>query len=127
MDAVKIGALSLLCLVTLLILRQWKPEWVPLVRIAAALVFGTLAVTMASTVLTFAERLSTTIPTDVWAILIKALGIAFLSEVAAGICRDSGESTLATWVETAGKLEMLILSLPLVERILASVADFLGG
>ncbi len=126
MDAVKIGALALVCLVVLFVLRQWKPEWAPLVRVAAALVFGTLIVTMASTVLTFTEGLVAALPDGVWPILVKALGIAFLTEVAAGICRDSGEATLASWVETAGKLELLILALPLIERILDTAGELLN-
>ena len=126
MDAVKIGALALVCLVAIFILRQWKPEWAPLVRITAALVFGTLVVTMASSVLSFTDNLATALPDGVWPILVKALGIAFLTEIAAGVCRDSGENTLASWVETAGKLEMILLSLPLIETVLDAAGDLLG-
>lgn len=126
MDAVKIGALALVCLMLLFVLRQWKPEWAPLVRMTAAIVFGTLAMTMVSTVLSFAGDLTGALPEGVWPTMTKALGLALLTEVAAGICRDSGEATLATWVEMAGKLEILILSFPQIEGILEMASEWLS-
>lgn len=49
-------------------------------------------------------------------ILFKSLGICFLTQLAADICRDSGEGTLASQAETAGKTALLIIALPLFER-----------
>ena len=119
--------MALLGLTATVILRQWRPEWAALLRVAVALVFLGLTVTMVSTGMTFAADLGGgTVSAELWQILIKALGIAFLTEVASGICRDGGEASLATWVETAGKLEILILSLPLVEHILDAAKELLG-
>jgi stage III sporulation protein AD len=61
-----------------------------------------------------------------WPILLKALGVAFLTETAASVCRDSGETGLATWVEIAGKLEILLLSFPLIRTVMDTVTDMLG-
>lgn len=49
-------------------------------------------------------------------ILLKSLGICFLTQLAADICRDSGEGTLATQAETAGKTALLLIALPLFEK-----------
>ena len=127
MEILRVGALALLALTATVVVRQWKPEWVAFVRIAAALVFLGLAMTMVSTVMSFVGDLGgDAMPEELWGILLKTLGIAFLTEVAAGICRDGGEGSLATWVEMAGKLEILILSLPLVEHILDAAKELLG-
>jgi stage III sporulation protein AD len=64
---------------------------------------------------------------DSWLILLKSLGLAFLTETAASVCRDSGEAGLATWVETAGKLEILLLSFPLIRTVLDTVSALLGA
>ncbi len=127
-EGIKIGALALVCMLALLILRQFRPEWASLVRVAAAIIFGGLTVTMVATVLSSTAELGgAALPEEMWSILVKALGVAFLTEVAAGICRDSGEASLASWVETAGKLQILLLSLPLIERVLTTATDFLKG
>ncbi|MBQ3100844.1 MAG: hypothetical protein IJC50_07640 [Clostridia bacterium] len=55
---------------------------------------------------------------ELYIIMLKALGIALLSETASDICKDCNESSLASKVETAAKISMLILSLPLLNSIL---------
>lgn len=49
-------------------------------------------------------------------IMLKALGICYLTQLAADICRDSGEGTLAVQSEMAGKTALLLISLPLFEK-----------
>lgn len=50
-------------------------------------------------------------------ILFKALGICYITQFACDICRDSGESTLASQAELAGKLSLLIIALPLFDSL----------
>lgn len=57
--------------------------------------------------------------------LLKALGIALLTEIVAGLCRDSGEGGVAGIVEMAGKAVILLLALPLVESLLETVEGLL--
>ena len=43
-------------------------------------------------------------------ILLKITGIAYLSEFASNICKDSGETAVASKVELAGKILIISLS-----------------
>lgn len=56
------------------------------------------------------------------ATLAKALGIGFISEFSADVCRDLGESSLAARAELAGKIGIVLLCLPLVTDIIALAA-----
>ena len=127
----KVGGLALVCLVVLLVLRQLKPEWGAFVRMAAAVAAAGFILTALSGVLALVEDLSSisgeALPADTWGILLRALGVAFLTEIAASICRDSGEGGLAGWVEMAGRVEILLLSFPLIRTVLSTVSDLLGG
>lgn len=131
MDGAKIGALSLVLLVALLLLRQHKPEWAPLLRMAGAVLFGGFLIAAVGEAVAAIRALAPSggdaLPEGTWTILLKALGLAFLTEITAGICRDSGEAGLASWVEMAGKMEILLLSLPLVQDVLGAVSGLLGG
>jgi stage III sporulation protein AD len=60
-------------------------------------------------------------------ILFKALGICFLAQFAADSCRDAGESALASKVELAGRIAIVILSLPLFENIANTAVGLIGG
>lgn len=59
-------------------------------------------------------------------ILFKSLGICFVVQIACDACRDLGESAIAAKVEMAGKVAVLVLALPLFQRILSIVARLIG-
>jgi len=59
-------------------------------------------------------------------ILLKCLGICIVSQIASDSCRDSGENSIASKVELAGKLSILIIGLPLFSDILSVAVDFLS-
>lgn len=60
------------------------------------------------------------------ATMLKGLGVAFISEICAGICRDFGKSTLADGVELAGKLEIILLCVPMITEIVGTASELLG-
>lgn len=60
-------------------------------------------------------------------ILLKALGVCFLAQFAADSCRDAGESALASKVELAGKIAIVVLSLPLFEKIASTAVGLIGA
>lgn len=58
-------------------------------------------------------------------ILFKALGICYITQFACDICRDSGESALASQAELAGKLSLLIIALPLFDSLSEIVSELI--
>ena len=130
MAGARIGGIALVGLTALLILRAYKPEWAAFLRMAVTAVSLGLVVSLVGTVISLVTDLTTAtgaLEGDAWTILLKALGIAFLTETAATVCRDSGEGGLAAWVETAGKLEILLLSFPLIRTVMDTVASLLSA
>ena len=57
--------------------------------------------------------------------LYKTVGIALVVKVGGSLCRDAGESALASVVETAGAVCALLVSLPLLRAVLSLWGDFL--
>ena len=60
-------------------------------------------------------------------VVIRALGISLLAHISAEVCRDSKESSVANAVILAAKIEILILCLPLVDKIISYASDILGA
>ena len=54
-------------------------------------------------------------------ILLRTLGVTFLTQFAADACKDAGEGALASKVELAGRVSILVLALPLFAKV-ASIA-----
>ena len=110
-------------LCALSVLRSYKPEWAPFLRLSASVVLLGAILSLAAGVLSdMTTLLDDALPADTRRILLRSLGLAF-----ATICRDSGETALAAWVETAGRLEILVLALPLVRAVADTVAGLLSA
>lgn len=58
-------------------------------------------------------------------LLIKALGIAYISAFTSELCMSAGERMLAAAAVLAGKGELILLSLPLISRLLQVAAELL--
>ena len=60
-------------------------------------------------------------------ILIKIIGITYLSEFSSDLCKDAGAATLASQIELFGKLSILVLCMPILTSLLETVDYYLGG
>ena len=60
-------------------------------------------------------------------ILIKALGICIVTQFASDICRENSALSVATAVELAGRLGMLMLSLPMLETVARIAIGLING
>lgn len=130
MTILKLCMVALLVLTSSTVIKQWKADFLPLVRIGAVVLFGSLLIASSKPLLSLVERLGNGSGTSEYVeTILKGLGIVILTQISSDICRDSGEATLAGHIETVGKLELLLHSIPLIEKILATAEKLLemGG
>lgn len=50
--------------------------------------------------------------------LLKTFGISSVVKITSDSCRDLGENSLASKIETMGKIELFVISIPLFEKIM---------
>ena len=101
------------------LLRRYRPELAMGVGIVAGAIALLAVLKTAAPAVSQLQALldGAALPQAYTAILFKALGICLLTQLTADACRDAGESALAAKAELAGKLLLLVLSLPLFEKI----------
>ena len=61
----------------------------------------------------------------VFGALLKALGIVLIGRITADLCKDAGESAIASGVELAVKTAVLLTALPLLNRLLSLLQEVL--
>ena len=115
------AAVGLVGTVLALILGQYRPEFRMLVTAAVTLLLMAMVLEQLSPVL---EQLRSTMELtgltgDYAAILFKAVGICLLTQLAGDVCRDSGESSIASKIELAGRAAILLTAMPLIQEVLA--------
>lgn len=109
------------------LIRQWKNEFAPLLRLALTVLFASVAISMATPLVAYIQTLTEIANASGYAeFLFKALGIAVLTQCCATLCRECGEAGVAGGVELAGRVELLLLALPLIEEILSTVRELLA-
>ncbi len=127
MTSLKFCMLAIMGVCVAMIIKQWRSDFLPLVRLGVLLLLGTAAISAASPLITYLSELTKTEAFAPYSgILLKALAIAILTQYAAEICRECGESSVASGVEMTGKIEILLLCLPLVNEILEAAQKLLS-
>ncbi|MBH0229836.1 stage III sporulation protein AD [Halobacillus yeomjeoni] len=59
--------------------------------------------------------------------ILKIIGIAYIAEFGAQLIRDAGLNALASKVELAGKLFILMLAIPIVTAVIETIINFIPG
>lgn len=65
------------------------------------------------------------IPDEYISILIKSLGMCYITQFSANLCRDNGSQAVASQIELAGKIIIIILAIPVYNDIIDMIANFL--
>lgn len=121
MDSAKLCMAGVAAVSVAVILKKWNADFLPLLRLAATVLFAGVILSMSAPLFSYLKQLTDTAGIAPYAVfLLKALGIAVLCAVCADICRDAGESGIGAGVELAGKIEILILCLPLLNELLST-------
>ena len=127
MNIVKIIGIAFVTTFAVVILRQTKPEIAAVVSVAGGIVVLLMFVDSLSTVLGgFTAIVNRTgIKSEIFSVLLKIIGIGFLTDFAAGICADAGNNSMAQKVTFAGKIIILVLALPIIDNLIQIIIGIL--
>ena len=120
----KVIGIALTAAVASLLLRTYRPELSVQIAVAAGTLLLLLTVDELKVMSAFLNDMfeRTGIKTEYLKAMVKVLGIAYLAQFAADLCRDAGESAVAGKVELAGRVMILAISLPILGAILELVS-----
>lgn len=108
------------------LLKRGQKEIALLFSLAAAvLVFLCVLPQIETLTSTFREWAELSGMPEVFGALLKALGIVLIGRITADLCKDAGESAIASGVELAVKTAVLLTALPLLNRLLSLLQEVL--
>lgn len=123
MDIIKIIGIGLTALIIVIILKQYKPEFALYVSILAGIFILILSLSQISGVINLLKSLASkaNINSDFLGIILKITGIAILTEFAVSICKDSGETSIASKIDIGGKVMIITISIPIISSLLETI------
>jgi stage III sporulation protein AD len=127
LDIIKILAIALITCIATIIVKQVKPDFANLVTLAGGIVVLLMLVDYINQVFDVLKLLvdKTNLSPGLFSIVLKIIGIGYLTEFTANICNDSGSSSLANKVLFAGKIVILVMSLPILINIIEIIMGIL--
>lgn len=127
MDIVKIIGVAFISLIIIVILKQYKPEFVIYVSMIAGVIIIFLSIDKLSGIINLLQNISNKTPINgqFLAILLKITGIAFLTEFAVSVCNDAGETAIASKVDLGGKAIIVAISIPIISSLLETIVKVL--
>ena len=116
----KIIGLALVIVVAVILVKQTKPELAMLVGVAGGVILFFYIIDLLEQVYgVFSYILdSTGLNSKLFVVLLKIVGIGYLTEFSANICSDSGNNAIASKVMLAGKLIIFVLAIPIIRSLI---------
>ena len=120
MEILQIVGLCIVATVIIVLLKAQRPEIAIQISIVTGIIIFILVSGKLSGVIGVLGSYTSKINLDsgYLAILLKIIGIAYITEFGAEICKDAGESSIASKIELAGKVVIVVLSVPIITSLL---------
>ncbi len=127
MEIIKIIGIALIALIIIIMLKQYRPEYAIFISILTGILILFLVMDRLTGIINLIESIQNkfSINTQFIALLIKITGIAFLSEFAVSICKDSGEAAIASKIELGSKIIIISMSIPIISSLLEIILKIL--
>lgn len=128
MGIVQIISIGIIATIMSLTVGKQDGTWSFYIRFATALILMIFIVSQLKGVFDTATRLGerASINSAYLEIVFKIIGIAYISEFGAQLCKDAGEGAIASKIEFAGKVMILAISAPVILALMDLITNMLA-
>lgn len=123
MDILQISGIALTGAVLAVVIKQQKPPLAMLLSICVGVIIFLLVLSKVGAIVEVLSQLAgqANISSVYLGTLLKIIGIAYIADFIAQICRDADQGALAVKVELAAKVLVLVLAVPIVVAVLQAL------
>lgn len=127
MEIVRIALIGIVAGVLVVTIKQKQPEIALQVSIIAGLIIFIYVLDYIVIAIDYIKDLVNkfNIPYESITVVLKIIGIAYICEFAVQVLKDTGENSLANKVEIAGRVFIVVLSLPILSSFMNMVLGML--
>jgi stage III sporulation protein AD len=127
MEIVQIVGLGFVVTLLILILKRQKPELAVQLSITLAAIIFLMVLSKLSVILNLFRDLAEKAQISQMYLntILKIIGIAYITEFGAQVCRDAGEGAVAGKIEFAGKILVMIMAIPIIALVLDTIVRLL--
>lgn len=126
MEIVKIAIIGIVGVLLALQFKSHKPEYGVYVGISIGILIFYYAVQSLEKVMGQLSALQKYMGAGqgYMGILLKVMGITYICEFSAGICKDAGQQSVASQIELLGRLAVMFSGLPVILAVIEQLEEF---
>lgn len=123
MDILKILGLGLIAAVFSVFIKNTRPEFSLLLSIITSVTLILFIMPHFKQIVVELKDISEILGVDnkYFVPVFKVIGIAYITQIGGDLCRDSGENAIATKIELAGKIAIVIITIPVAYKMISVI------
>lgn len=124
---IQIVGLGLIATFLALVVKEQKPMFAFLLTVFVGVIIFLFLIDEIQQVIAMIDRLAknANINTVYLQTILKIIGISYIAEFGAQIAKDAGQATIASKIELAGKILILVLAIPILTAIIELILSFI--
>ncbi len=128
MDIISVAAVAILSAILAVVIKQYKPEYAVMVSLVASAIVLIGIVSVIIPIISEVKNMMDNAAIDYKyiTVLIKAVGICYITQFASDTCRDAGQTAISNKIELAGKIAICLSAIPLYKDLLSLTQTIIG-
>jgi stage III sporulation protein AD len=126
-EIIQIVGLGLIATILALIIKEQKPAFAFILATFTGIMIFLFLIGKISEVIRLLEKLATEGGINIIYLktILKIIGIAYIAEFGAQITRDAGQGAIASKIELAGKILIMVMAIPIITVIIETVMQLI--
>ncbi|CVK19635.1 MULTISPECIES: stage III sporulation protein AD [Sporomusa] len=123
MEIIQIIGLGFIVTLLILVIKQQRPELAVQLGLTLSAIIFLMVLSKLNVVLDLFRDLAekANISQMYLNTILKIIGIAYVTEFGAQVCRDAGEGAVAGKIEFAGKILVMVMAVPIIALVLDTI------
>jgi len=119
-EILRIFGIALVIVILSFIFKEYKKEYSVFLLVAGGIIITLWGIAQMGPVVDYMHELTDAGNiSEYFSVILKVLGISFIVQIGADICRDFGEAGIASKIEFAGKAAILAVVLPVLRSVIS--------
>lgn len=125
MAIIQIVGVTILATILIIVIKQIKPEMAFMLSLLTGIIILIIIIDQIAVVVDLLNQLARKSGIDLmyFNTIIKIIGIAYIGQFGAEITKDSGETALASKIEIAAKILIMIMAIPIMLSLIETILE----
>lgn len=126
LSIVQLVLLAVIGMLAALVCKKHQMDFSALISIGICLLLMFFMVQAFDELVAFIQQIAGFMNLEYVGILLKLIGIAYVCEFASSLCKDAGYQAISGQIEMAGRVAMMVITVPVMTAIIDTIEQFLS-